>query len=135
MEDEGPVLPHVDVCGAMKVLCWSWAWKEQFAGVQYIGYDVTFTSAGPVQPHSHNAHTYQTCLPLPGTMPTRQAPACDRSPDCFVPRLLPAAQLCGFSTQQGAVLSRAVVYWFKHNDMADLERILQKVDEDARKAK
>ena len=40
-----------------------------------------------------------------------------------------ALQLCSYPIQQGCTLSRATVHWFKHNDMADLERVLKLVDE------
>lgn len=42
-------------------------------------------------------------------------------------------QACNFPVQNGVMLSRARVLYFKHNDVADLERVLQKVaDEDRR---
>ena len=31
---------------------------------------------------------------------------------------------CSFSIQKGLQISRSTIKWFKHNDMADLERIL-----------
>ncbi|KAJ3330855.1 serine palmitoyltransferase component [Gonapodya sp. JEL0774] len=34
------------------------------------------------------------------------------------------------AVQQGITISRSTVHWFKHNDMADLERILEKVKRD-----
>jgi 7-keto-8-aminopelargonate synthetase-like enzyme len=36
-------------------------------------------------------------------------------------------QACCFPVQNGVMLSRARALYFKHNDMADLERVLQKV--------
>mmetsp|Transcript_35360 Transcript_35360/g.89524 ORF Transcript_35360/g.89524 Transcript_35360/m.89524 type:complete len:520 (-) Transcript_35360:455-2014(-) len=44
-------------------------------------------------------------------------------------------ELCSFPIQQGALLSRAQVLWFKHNDMADLERLLKQVDADDKRKK
>ncbi|CAG8547009.1 11088_t:CDS:10 [Funneliformis mosseae] len=34
---------------------------------------------------------------------------------------------CNFAIQKGVQISRSVIKWFKHNDMEDLERILQKI--------
>ncbi|KAL6753741.1 pyridoxal phosphate-dependent transferase [Haematococcus lacustris] len=42
-------------------------------------------------------------------------------------------ECCAFPIQQGAVLSRASLHYFKHNDMADLERILQAIEVQERK--
>lgn len=40
-------------------------------------------------------------------------------------------QGCNFAIQKGIQISRSVIKWYKHNDMEDLERILQKIkDED-----
>lgn len=36
-------------------------------------------------------------------------------------------QAVGFHIQNGAILSRARVLYFKHNDVADLEAVLEKV--------
>lgn len=60
-----------------------------------------------------------------------------------VPSILPAFankrdliicdEACTFPVQNGVMLSRARALYFKHNDVADLERVLQKVaDEDRR---
>uniref|UniRef100_A0A383WDB8 serine C-palmitoyltransferase n=1 Tax=Tetradesmus obliquus TaxID=3088 RepID=A0A383WDB8_TETOB len=38
-----------------------------------------------------------------------------------------------YPIQQGAKLSRARVHWFKHNDMASLEALLQQIEEDERR--
>jgi len=46
-----------------------------------------------------------------------------------------ADECCSFPIQQGIELSRASVHYFKHNDVADLERILISVDESERKQK
>lgn len=47
--------------------------------------------------------------------------------------VIPAQAAC-FPVQNGALLSRAKVLYFKHNDVVDLERVLQSVAaEDARK--
>jgi len=35
---------------------------------------------------------------------------------------------CGFAIQQGALLSRARTHWFRHNDVADLARVLALAD-------
>eukprot|EP00983_Pelagomonas_calceolata_P104344 1159014-Pelagomonas_calceolata.AAC.7 len=42
-------------------------------------------------------------------------------------------QCCGYPIQQGATLSRAAVHVCKHNDMADMERIMIMVEEEAKK--
>jgi len=50
-----------------------------------------------------------------------------------VESIIPAQAAC-FPVQNGALLSRAKVLYFKHNDVVDLERVLQSVAaEDARK--
>lgn len=46
-----------------------------------------------------------------------------------------AVQLCSYPIQSGATVSRAKVYTFKHNDMADLERVFQKLEAEERKQK
>jgi hypothetical protein len=38
-----------------------------------------------------------------------------------------------YPIQQGAKLSRARVFWFKHNDMASLEALLQRIEDDERR--
>lgn len=46
---------------------------------------------------------------------------------------LACMQACTFPVQNGVMLSRARALYFKHNDVADLERVLRKVaDEDRR---
>ncbi|CAJ0909365.1 15361_t:CDS:10 [Entrophospora sp. SA101] len=45
--------------------------------------------------------------------------------------IIVADQGCNFAIQKGIQISRSVIKWYKHNDMEDLERILQKIkDED-----
>ncbi|KAF5837723.1 pyridoxal phosphate-dependent transferase [Dunaliella salina] len=44
-------------------------------------------------------------------------------------------ECCGYPIQQGATLSRAAVHVCKHNDMADMERIMIMVEEEAKKEK
>ena len=34
---------------------------------------------------------------------------------------------CNFAIQKGVQISRSIVKWYKHNDVEDLERILQKI--------
>jgi len=46
---------------------------------------------------------------------------------------LPAA--CSYPIQQGCLLSRARTFTFKHNDMADLEALLQRLDQQDRRAR
>eukprot|EP00181_Compsopogon_caeruleus_P002831 CAMPEP_0184685658 /NCGR_PEP_ID=MMETSP0312-20130426/19708_1 /TAXON_ID=31354 /ORGANISM="Compsopogon coeruleus, Strain SAG 36.94" /LENGTH=537 /DNA_ID=CAMNT_0027139957 /DNA_START=82 /DNA_END=1695 /DNA_ORIENTATION=+ len=43
--------------------------------------------------------------------------------------LIVADEAIGFSMQNGIVMSRAAVRWFRHNDTKDLERILLEVEE------
>jgi serine palmitoyltransferase len=38
-----------------------------------------------------------------------------------------------YPIQQGAKLSRARVFWFKHNDMASLEALLQRIEADEKR--
>jgi serine palmitoyltransferase len=38
-----------------------------------------------------------------------------------------------FAIQRGLTLSKSQVHYYKHNDMADLERILMKIDADFKK--
>lgn len=40
-----------------------------------------------------------------------------------------------FATQKGIDISRSHIHLFKHNDMADLERILKKIEQEERKRK
>ena len=44
-------------------------------------------------------------------------------------------QQVNFAIQNGCKLSRATVHRFKHNDVADLERVLQQVDKQHRAAR
>ena len=44
-------------------------------------------------------------------------------------------QYASFPIQQGCRLSKARVVQFKHNDMADLERVLTKINAEERKSK
>lgn len=41
--------------------------------------------------------------------------------------IIVADKACNFSIRKGLQISRSTVYWYEHNDMADLERILQKI--------
>ena len=47
--------------------------------------------------------------------------------DFFPPKVSfsPAFQACAFAIQQGLVASRSKLVPFQHNDMADLERLLE----------
>lgn len=45
------------------------------------------------------------------------------------------AQAVNYGAQNGCTLSRAKVHYFKHNDVADLERILAQVDAEERRKK
>ncbi|KAI8318428.1 serine palmitoyltransferase [Martensiomyces pterosporus] len=49
---------------------------------------------------------------------------------CFSKRgdIIVADEAVTFSIQQAITLSRSKVYWYKHNDMADLERVLKDVN-------
>ncbi|KAI8621126.1 pyridoxal phosphate-dependent transferase [Chytriomyces sp. MP71] len=40
---------------------------------------------------------------------------------------------CGMAILKGVELSRSTVRWFKHNDMADLEKVLKKINNDTKK--
>jgi len=40
-----------------------------------------------------------------------------------------------YPIQNGCMLSRSKVFHFKHNDMADLERILKEIDKEHRRLK
>ncbi|CAG8652230.1 5887_t:CDS:10, partial [Acaulospora morrowiae] len=45
--------------------------------------------------------------------------------------IIVADEGCNFAIQKGVQISRSIIKWYKHNDMEDLERILQKIkDED-----
>ncbi|KAJ2156551.1 serine palmitoyltransferase component [Coemansia sp. RSA 552] len=50
---------------------------------------------------------------------------------CFSKRsdIIVADEGVNFAVQQAIFLARSKVYWYKHNDMADLERILQDVNQ------
>jgi serine palmitoyltransferase len=37
-----------------------------------------------------------------------------------------------FAIQKGTQISRSNIKWFKHNDMADLERVLQSIQKEAK---
>jgi serine palmitoyltransferase len=50
-------------------------------------------------------------------------PACASRADVLV-----LDEGCGFAIQQGALLSRARTHWFRHNDVADLARVLELAD-------
>jgi serine palmitoyltransferase len=50
-------------------------------------------------------------------------PACASRADVLV-----LDEGCGFAIQQGALLSRARTHWFRHNDVADLARVLERAD-------
>ncbi|KAG0215952.1 serine palmitoyltransferase component [Mortierella sp. GBA30] len=38
---------------------------------------------------------------------------------------------CNFAVQKGTQISRSNIKWFKHNDMADLERVLESIQKDS----
>lgn len=40
---------------------------------------------------------------------------------------------CNFAIQKGIMISRSTVYWYDHNDMDDLERVLRRVQSDHRR--
>ena len=44
-------------------------------------------------------------------------------------------QAANYAIQNGCILSRAKVHFFKHNDVGDLERILSRIDVDERRKK
>jgi serine palmitoyltransferase len=50
-------------------------------------------------------------------------PACANRKDIIV-----ADEACSYPIQQGMVLSRSAVHYFKHNDMVDLELVLQRIE-------
>jgi len=39
---------------------------------------------------------------------------------------------CNFAIQKGTQISRSVIRWYKHNDMADLERVLESINKESR---
>ena len=49
--------------------------------------------------------------------------------------LSPGAQGVSYAIQNGCNLSRAQVRYFRHNDVADLERVLKAYDSERRRAK
>ena len=57
-------------------------------------------------------------------------PACANRKDIVI-----ADEFVSFPIQQGLTLSRAAVHWFKHNDPEDLERVIQRVEEQERREK
>ncbi|PWA01146.1 hypothetical protein BB558_002756 [Smittium angustum] len=50
---------------------------------------------------------------------------------CFSKRgdIIVADDQVNFMLQQGILLSRSRVYWYKHNDMEDLKKVLEKIDQ------
>jgi serine palmitoyltransferase len=42
---------------------------------------------------------------------------------------------CSFAIQRGIQISRSNVYWYAHNDMDDLERVLKKIEHDLKKSR
>ena len=56
---------------------------------------------------------------------------------CFSKRgdIIVADEASNFAVQQAINLSRSKVYWYKHNDMTDLERVLQEVNAAQKKRK
>jgi serine palmitoyltransferase len=54
-------------------------------------------------------------------------PACASRADVLV-----LDEGCGFAIQQGALLSRARTHWFRHNDVDDLARVLERADQEQR---
>jgi serine palmitoyltransferase len=53
---------------------------------------------------------------------------------CFSKRgdIIVADRAANFAIRKGMQVARSAVYWYEHNDMADLERVLQKVIRDQR---
>lgn len=49
--------------------------------------------------------------------------------------ILVVDEFCGYPIQMGCQLARSQLHYFKHNDMADLERVLQRVDQQERRAR
>lgn len=41
-----------------------------------------------------------------------------------------ADEMVGFAIQQGMLISRSQIKWFKHNDMEDLEKVLKQVQKE-----
>ncbi|GAW24143.1 hypothetical protein ANO14919_137240 [Xylariales sp. No.14919] len=56
---------------------------------------------------------------------------------CFCKRgdVIVADKMVNYSIRKGLEASRSVIRWYNHNDMADLERIMAKVDEEQTKRK
>ena len=48
---------------------------------------------------------------------------------CFNVFFIDSDDGVGFAIQKGIIASRSKVYWFRHNDMMDLERILKEQEE------
>ncbi|KAF9415579.1 serine palmitoyltransferase component [Podila epigama] len=46
--------------------------------------------------------------------------------------IIVADEGCNFAIQKGTQISRSIIRWYKHNDMADLERVLQSIDKETR---
>jgi serine palmitoyltransferase len=42
---------------------------------------------------------------------------------------------CNFAIQRGIQISRSNVYWYQHNDMEDLERVLKKIEYDLKRSR
>ncbi|CAO3573947.1 unnamed protein product [Mortierella alpina] len=42
---------------------------------------------------------------------------------------------CNFAVQKGTQISRSNIKWFKHNDMADLERVLESIQKETKSSK
>ncbi|KAI1321806.1 serine palmitoyltransferase component [Mortierella claussenii] len=49
--------------------------------------------------------------------------------------IIVADEGCNFAIQKGTQISRSNIKWFKHNDMADLERVLQSIQKDHKPSK
>jgi serine palmitoyltransferase len=49
--------------------------------------------------------------------------------------LIVADESVSFAVQKGMQVSRSTVKWFKHNDMADLERVLREVQQELKRKK
>ncbi|KAF9378123.1 serine palmitoyltransferase component [Podila verticillata] len=46
--------------------------------------------------------------------------------------IIVADEGCNFAIQKGTQISRSVIRWYKHNDMADLERVLESINKESR---
>ena len=47
--------------------------------------------------------------------------------------IIVADKECNYAIKKGIQISRSTVRWFEHNDMEDLERVLQKVTKEQRR--